>query len=338
MHKQSFIADIPVPIPDRPVRFIDQLRLFIRRRNMAYKTEKTYVSWIKSYIHFHSNKHPKDMGPEQVKAYLYHLAVNRNNSANTQKTALNALAFLYNKFLDQPLGDLEIRTAGHKGHIVEIYSPQEAKAILDELPPLYWMMAMLMYGAGLRISECLRLRCKDIHFDMNTIIVRSGKGNKDRKTLLPTAAVDSLKQQIERVDKLHKYDLDCGAGNAYMPFALEKKYKNAQNELGWQYLFPAADLSIDPRTEIKRRHHISESSLRKQVNRALKKCGLIRQCACHTFRHSFATRLLESGYDIRTVQELLGHSNVETTQKYCHVLNQGAAAIVSPADLIDQGQ
>lgn len=334
MGDSNYIDDIPIPIPGQPSRFMDRLRTFIRQRNLAYKTEKTYVNWIKAYIHHYSNRHPEDMGAVQVKAYLNHLAVNRNNSINTQKTALNALAFLYNKFLNQPLGDMKYRKASKPAGVVEIYSIAEAESVLAKLKPIYWLMAILMYGGGLRISECLRLRCKDIHFDMNSIIVRHGKGGKDRKTILPAVAVDDLRQQITRVSKLHKYDIECGAGKVYMPFALERKYKNAQNELGWQYLFPAEKLSRDPRSNIERRHHITESALRKHVGRALKSCGLIRQCACHTFRHSFATRLLENGYDIRTVQELLGHSNVETTQKYCHVLNQGAAAIVSPADLI----
>lgn len=327
-----YIADIPVPLPNTPVRFMDCFRTFIRQQNLAYKTEKTYCSWVKQYIHFHQDQHPKDMGPSQVSAYLSYLAIHRNNSINTQKTALNALAFLYNKYLQQPLGDLRIRKASKKGQVVEVYSVNEADQVLAQLKPIYWLMAILMYGAGLRISECLRLRCKDIHFDMNTIIVRNGKGNKDRKTLLPSIAKLALREQLVLVDKLHHFDMDTGAGKVYLPFALERKYPNAQNELGWQYLFPAKELSLDPRTGIRRRHHITENTLRKHVNRALKLCGLIRQCACHTFRHSFATRLLEGGYDIRTVQELLGHSSVETTQKYCHVLNQGAAAIVSPAD------
>jgi integron integrase len=324
--------DIPPLLPDRPTRFIDQFRHFLRSQNKAYKTEKTYVHWVKRFIYFHNKKHPSFMGAFEVEVFLADLAIKLHASPSTQKTALNALSCLYKKFLGVDLGQLNFQYAQVTRNIPVVFSHHEASAIINNLSDPYKLKAQLMYGAGLRISECCRLRVHDIDFEMNMIVIRKSKGNKDRTTLLPKVTIDRLRQQIELVENLHQTDLSNGYGEVYLPYALSRKYPNAPKELGWQYIFPSANLSTDPRSQIKRRHHIVDRSVQRNVKRAISSAGINKKAGCHTFRHSFATRLLENGYDIRTFQQLLGHSDVKTTEIYTHVTKQGGLGVKSPVD------
>ena len=324
--------DIPIAIPAKPTRFIDKLRQFIRSQNKAYKTEQTYVHWTKRFIRFHKKRHPKEMGADEIEQFLDHLAVRQHVSKNTQKTALNALIFVYNQFLKIELRKLKYNYAHKPTPIPEVFSHNEANAVIDRLAEPYLLMAQLMYGSGLRISDCIRLRVKDIDFEMNVIIVRNGKGDKDRVTILPGKLIDRIKQQIHYVDQAHKQDLANGLGEVYLPNALARKYPSAPRQLGWQYLFPAIHLSVDPRSGVKRRHHVMDSTVQKNVRKAINACNIHKKTGCHTFRHSFATRLLESGYDIRTIQELMGHNDVKTTEIYTHVVKQGGKGVRSPID------
>ncbi len=324
--------DVPPPVPEQPVRFTDQLRSFIRARNLAYKTEKTYLFWILRFIRFHNRQHPKVMGAVEVEAFLSHLAVQQHASVNTQRTALNALVFLYREFLGQDLGTLSFGQAKGRRRIPTVFSNDEACAVIARLDAEYKLMAQLMYGSGLRISECIRLRVKDVDFSMNVLNVRDGKGGKDRVTVLPTSLRPMLVQQIGFVKALHQKDLARGCGEVYLPHALARKYPNAPRETAWQFLFPAGILSIDPRGGVRRRHHVMDRTVQKVIKQAIRESGVAKQASCHTFRHSFATRLLESGYDLRTIQELLGHADVKTTEIYTHVVKQGAPGVVSPLD------
>ncbi len=328
----SHINDIPPKIPSSPVRFMDQVRASIRVRNLAYKTEKTYCLWIKRYIRYHRMQHPKDMGPAHVEQFLHHLAVVENVNVNTQRTALNALAFLYNRFLEMPLGQLQITTAKSKRRVPVVFSHKEAVTVIQCLKQPWRTIAEIMYGAGLRTGEAVSLRVKDVDFDQKIIIVKFGKGGKDRRTLLPENLIERLREQINSVSQLHQSDLANGCGEVYMPFALAIKYPTAAKSLAWQYLFPSANLSRDPRSDAIRRHHVMDRSLQRNVRKSIELCGIAKHASCHTFRHSFATRLLEQGNDIRTVQELLGHSDVKTTEIYTHVLNRGVLGVRSPLD------
>ncbi len=325
--------DVPVTIPEKPVRLIDQVRALIRSRNMAYKTEQTYIHWILRYIRFHNKKHPKGLNERHVEAFLSHLAIQCNASKSTQRTALCALAFLYNGFLNQPLQNLNFRAASKPPKIPEVFNHQEALNVLSFIPEKYRLICQLMYGAGLRLNEALRLRVKDINFSMRYIVVRQGKGDKDRRTVLPNFCIDPLHQQINYVAALHQTDLINNEGEVYMPNALARKYPNAAKELGWQFLFPADNTAKDPRSDKIRRHHIMDRTVQKQVKRAVTEAAIHRHCTSHTFRHSFATRLLEKNYDIRTVQELMGHADVATTQIYTHVLDSRGIGVASPMDM-----
>lgn len=327
------MEDIPQPIPDNATRFLDQLRAHIRTQGLALKTEKTYVHWVVRYIRFHHLQHPERLGPAEVEAFLSHLSLRRNVSQATQRTALNALVFLYDRFLNQPLGKLSWRGANANKRIPTVFTHHEAMSVITQLPSPYALMARLMYGSGLRISECARLRINDIDFEMGTIVVRDGKGNKDRTTVLPESIRLQLRAQIESALAQHKKDLLDGYGRVYLPNALARKYPSAETEPGWQYVFPAPRLAIDPRSNISRRHHVLDRSVQKHVKQAIRVAGIMKKAGCHTFRHSFATRLLEQGYDIRTIQTLLGHSDVSTTQIYTHVVKRGALGVRSPMDL-----
>ena len=324
--------DIPKPIPENPTRFLDQVRHFMRAQNKAYKTERTYIYWIKRYIRFHNKQHPKDLRERHIEQFLAHLATQEDSAKNTQKTALNALIFLYRQFFNILKIDLQYQFAQKHTSIPVVFSDAEANAVITHLPAPYDINALLMYGSGLRISECCRLRVGDIDFEMNTIVVRVGKGGKDRITLLPQRLIERLKDQIIQVELLHKQDLQNGFGKVYLPHALAKKYPNAPIELGWQYLFPAQKISTDPRSKIRRRHHVMDATVQNAVKIAIRKTTIRKKCGSHTFRHSFATRLLESGDDIRTIQELLGHSDVKTTEIYTHVVKQGGKGVRSPID------
>lgn len=313
-------------------RFFDQLRAFIRSKNLTWKTEQTYCSWIKRFILFHQKQHPKNLGRDQVETFLRHLAVNRQVAKNTQRTALNALAFLYNQYFDQPLGDLKILQATKARRIPVVFSHAESIQIIAYLDGPFKLLASLMYGSGLRVSEVVSLRYKDIDFHRYTIIVRNGKGGRDRVTILPETLSEPMKRQSEYVANLHEFDTIRGYGEVYLPNALSRKYTSAAKSLAWQYLFPAASRSVDPRSGAVRRHHILTRAVQRKVKHAINQTGIQKQASCHTFRHSFATRLLEKGYDIRTVQELLGHSDVKITEIYTHVLKKGANAVRSPVD------
>ncbi|MDZ7723424.1 MAG: integron integrase [candidate division KSB1 bacterium] len=308
------------------------MRGVLRARHYSLRTERTYVNWIVKYIKYHNLQHPGKLGESEINQYLTHLAVRENVSSSTQNQALCAIIFLYKYILKQDVGELDITWAKKPKRLPVVFTGEEAKSVLNHLEGMNRIMAMLLYGSGLRLSECLQVRVKDIDFGFKQIIVRSGKGDKDRKTLLPEKLVDPLKKQIEYVKILHLRDLKNGYDSVYLPYALERKYPHAGRELGWKFVFPAHKISTDPVSGVQRRHHIHESVLQKAVKRAIRKTGIHKKAGCHTFRHSFATRLLENGYDIRTIQELMGHKNLETTMIYTHVINKGGLGVKSPAD------
>ncbi|MCA9905954.1 MAG: integron integrase [Anaerolineae bacterium] len=314
-------------------RFMDRFRLFIRTRQLAYKTEKTYCYWVLAYIRFHQRRNPAEMGPREVEAFLEHLATQRNVSPNTQKTALNALVFLYDKFLDRALGDLNFTYTTTPRQLPTVFTHEEATRVINRLEGKAKLAAMLMYGSGLRVSEVARLRVQDVDLDRAFIIVREAKGMKSRQTLLPEAIQDRLQQQLEFVRIQHQADLADGYGAVYLPYALARKYPNAEKQLAWQYLFPAHKLSLDPRTGVLRRHHVGEQTLQRAVKKAIAQAHIHKKAGCHTFRHSFATRLLEQGADIRNIQEILGHNDLATTQIYTHVVGLHQRGMKSPVDL-----
>ncbi len=324
--------DIPVPIDSGSKKFIPKLRLFIRKKGLAYSTEKTYLYWIIYYIRFHKMKHPEEMGSTEVDAFLSHLAVDRHVAPATQRTALNALVFMYRQFLDIDLGALQFSYAKTKTRIPVVLSHEEALSVINNLSGIYHLMGKIMYGCGLRLMECCRLRIQDIDFSMNQIVVRESKGKKQRTTVLPTSLIEPLGEQISNTKQTHDYDLSRGHGIVYLPYALSRKYKNAESEFKWQYIFPASNIAKDPRDGRIKRHHIHESWVQKNVRRAVKNTNIMKRATSHTFRHSFATRLLEQGYDLRTIQELLGHSDVSQTEIYTHVVKKGGRGVKSPLD------
>ncbi len=314
-------------------KLLDQLKERIRTKHYSIRTESAYSYWVKYYVKFHNYKHPSEMSATEVQQFLNHLAVNEKVSASTQNQALNAINFLYKEVFNQPFGKMDnITWAKKPQRLPVVLSAEEVMTLISKMEGNFRLMAEILYGAGLRLMECMRLRVKDIDFALNQIVVRSGKGEKDRLTVLPEKIHQCLKNQIAIVINQHEQDLRDGYGRVYLPYALSKKYPNADKELGWQYLFPAAKISVDPRSGIKRRHHISEDILQKRVKQAAFKSGITKQVSCHVLRHSFATHILQNGYDIRTVQELLGHNDVKTTMIYTHVLNQGGLAVKSPLD------
>lgn len=316
----------------QPSPFLQSIRKEIRLRGYSIRTEKTYLYWIKNYIHFHQKKHPETMGPREVKDFLTWLANDRGVASNTQKVALNALAFLYNQCLKMDLGMLDFTLATKQRHVPDVLSPAEVSAILGHLPSRDRLIIAILYGSGLRISECLRLRIKDIDLEGRTITVHDGKGNKDRKTLLGQSLVDPLTSTIEQALQLHQNDLSRGVGPS-LPGLFSKKHPNAFKMPAWMYLFPSHNLCTHPYTNILCRHHLHDSVVRKSLKVALSKTTINnKRVSCHTFRHSFATQLLLQGYDIRTVQELLGHNDIRTTQIYTHVIGSHFAGTRSPLD------
>jgi len=320
-------------VKKHPKKLLDQVRDVIRHKHYSIRTEQAYVSWIKRYILFHDKCHPKDMGAPEIEAFLTHLAVEKHVAASTQNQALSALLFLYGEVLGKDLDfPIDSIRAKRPKRLPTVLTKEETLRVIGCMSGTYQLTAKLLYGSGLRLMECLRLRVKDVDFAQRQIIVRDGKGMKDRVTMLPDSVVTPLQERLQRVKRLHEQDLAKGYGSVYLPFALERKYPNANREWIWQYVFPSSRLSKDPRTSILRRHHVSESSVQKAVNRAVHLAGISKHVTCHTFRHSFATHLLENGYDIRTVQELLGHKDVKTTMIYTHVLNRGPLAVRSPLD------
>jgi len=324
------------PPTEQKPKLLDQVRNMLRTKRYKQKTEKAYIYWIRRFILFHNKRHPKEMGEKEINEFLTHLAVKEKVSASTQNQALCAIVFLYREVLKIELGDFgDVVWAKKPKKLPVVFTRQEITKVLNCLSGTNWMMAMLLYGGGLRLNECLQLRVKDIDFQYMQIIVRSAKGDKDRVTLLPKNVIAPLKKHLNYVKLLHEQDLKAGYDSVYMPYALERKYPNAGREFGWRFVFPATQISKDPDTGIQRRHHIYESVLQKAVKKAIQQAGIYKHASCHTFRHSFATHLLEAGYDIRTVQELLGHKNLNTTMIYTHVLNKGAFGVKSPADFID---
>ncbi len=317
----------------RPEKLLDQVRDAIRLRHYSIRTETAYADWIKRFIFFHEKRHPKDMDSPEIEAFLTHLAAERNVSVSTQNQALSALLFLYkqvlHKELSRPVNSVRAKIPRR---LPTVMTKAEALRLINALPDNCQLMAKLLFGTGMRLMECIRLRVKDIDFDQHIIIIREGKGMKDRVTMLPDILRIPLEHQLNYAKALHDKDLFEGYGTVYLPFALERKYPNANREWGWQYVFPSHKLSKDPRTGDVRRHHVSESGLQRAVKTAAGKTGISKRVSCHTFRHSFATHLLQSGYDIRTVQELLGHKDVKTTMIYTHVMNRGGVAVRSPLD------
>lgn len=324
--------DIRQKIPTKPIRFLDQLRASIREQGLAYQTERTYIHWVKRYIYFHEKRHPKDLGNAEIEAFLSHLAINKHCSPNTQKIALNALIYLYKRFMGVDVENLSFSPSNTPRRLPVVYSRNEVAEILSHLTGTHRLMVALMYGTGVRSAELLSLRIKDIDFDSNNILVRSGKGNKDRSTMLPQRLIPQLKHQIKHVVLLHAQDTEDGYGEVYMPDALGRKYPSAARETAWQFLFPSSRVGKDPRSETIRRHHLHPTALSKHIRRAVKAAGINKPARSHSFRHSFATHLLESGYDLRTIQELLGHSDITTTEIYTHVVNRGGKGVRSPAD------
>lgn len=314
-------------------KLLDLVSEVARLKHFSLSTEKQYRYYIKQFILFHNKRHPQEMAEEQIRAYLSHLATNLNVAASTQNVALAALLFLYRDVLKRDLERIDnIERARLPTRLPVVLTSSEANAVLRNLSGVAFLAAALMYGAGLRLMECLRLRVKDIDFQYNQITIRSGKGEKDRVTMLPGSLKEPLRQQLLSVKLIHQQDLKQGFGNVYLPYALARKYPSADRQFAWQYVFPASAISRDPRTKELRRHHLSESKIQRAVKDAVGKARITKRATCHSLRHSFATHLLEDGYDIRTVQELLGHKDVRTTMVYTHVLNRGGRGVKSPLD------
>lgn len=311
--------------------FLEQVRQSFRVRHYSIRTEQSYLMWIRHFIFFHGKRHPRDMGEREVAAFLNHLAVNRDVAANTQNQALNALVYLYREVLERPLQHIQGVTRAKKPQRIPlVLTRDEVARVLSHLEGKYWLIACLQYGSGLRLIESVRLRVMDLDFDRQAIYVRDGKGGKDRVVTLASELIDPLMRHLETVRTTHERDLAAGFGEVYLPHALERKYPNANREWKWQYVFPSGRRSIDPRSGRERRHHLDESLVQKAVKTAVQKAAINKKAGCHTFRHSFATHLLERGMDIRTVQEQLGHKDVRTTQIYTHVINRGGSAVISP--------
>ena len=317
---------------NQPKKLLDQVRDVLRMKHYSIRTENRYVSWIKRYILFHDKRHPKDMGAPEVEEFLTYLARKKKVSASTQNQAFSALLFLYREIIKVELQDIHAVRAKRPEKLPVVLSENETKRLISAMTGTHKLMAMILYGSGLRLMECVRLRVKDVDFEMKQIVVRDGKGAKDRVTVMPETIKSELNEHLKRVKLLHQDDLSKGYGEVYLPYALERKYKNANRRWGWQYVFPSQRRSTDPRSGKIRRHHLNESGLQKAVKKAARLAKIHKPATCHTLRHSFATHLLQDGYDIRTVQELLGHRDVTTTMIYTHVLNRGGKAVQSPLD------
>ncbi len=317
--------------PDKLV--LDRVRGMIRLKHYSHRTEETYLHWIVKYLVFHNGRDPEMMGIPEIEAFLSHLAVDMKVAAGTQNVAFNALLFLYRGVLGKEIeGSINAIRAKKPTRLPTVMSKEETMRVIGAVPADYQLMLRLIYGSGLRLMECLRLRVKDIDFDTSQVLVRDAKGMKDRVTVLPDNLKPLLRGHLERVHLVHQSDLAEGHGRAYLPYALERKYPKARAEWGWQYVFPAKNLSEDPQTGTIRRHHVHENGLQRAVQVAARLAGVVKPINVHTFRHCFATHLLEAHYDIRTVQELLGHKDVSTTMIYTHVLNRPGIHVKSPLD------
>lgn len=338
----------PDPDAPKPPRLLDRLRAKTRLLHYSKRTEDAYADWVTKFILFHNKRHPAEMGPAEIEAYLTHLAADRKLAASTQNQALSAVLFLYHQILEIELPRVEFLRAKQPDRLPVVLSVDEVRAILDRMTGVHRLLADLMYGSGLRVLECCRLRVKDVDFDRFQIMVRDGKGEKDRVVPLPRRAEPRLRHQLEDRRALHERDVSQGHGRVWLPYAYAVKWPAADREFGWQYLFPSSKLSVDPRADrgeeeaaghgagrpgpVWRRHHLQEGAVQRELKKAVAVCGLTKKVTCHTFRHSFATHLLEGGADIRTVQELLGHEDVSTTMIYTHVLQRGPGGVLSPLD------
>lgn len=312
---------------------LKQLLIEIRARNYSIRTEQTYEAWVSRFIGYCDNQDPLKLGDNDVVSFLQHLAVRRNVTSSTQNQALNSLVFFYKYVAKKPIGDLgDFLRASRPRKLPVVLTKNEIMDLFDKMTGKQHLMASLLYGTGMRLMDCLRLRIQDIDFGYKQIVIRNGKGKKDRVVPLPMKLEIALKEHLEMVLEIHKKDLNQGLGEVYLPDALSRKYKNAAKEWRWQYVFPSSRFSTDPRTGKIRRHHIHETNLQKAVKKAAERAGIVKKVNCHALRHSFATHLLENGYDIRTVQDLLGHADVSTTMIYTHVLNQGGRGVISPLD------
>lgn len=329
------VREAPPPVP-RPPRLLDRVRAAVRARHYSRRTEKTYVSWVRRYILFHGKRHPAEMGALELTRYLSSLAIDGNVAASTQNQALSALLFLYREVLDQDVPWLDdVVRAKRPVRLPVVLTRDEVRSVIRRLHGTPRLMAILMYGSGLRLLECARLRVQDVDFQRHQIVVRGGKGDKDRVTTLPSIVSSELTRHLEFVKKQHDRDLRASAGWVELPWALARKYPNAGREWAWQWVFPATRFYVDRATGQRRRHHLHESVVQRAVKDAVRHAGIPKRATCHTLRHSFATHLLEDDRDIRTVQELLGHRDVSTTMIYTHVLNRGPAGVQSPADRMD---
>ena len=327
------IDDVRPAIPGNPSKFLDRFRLHIRQANLAYTTEKTYVSWVKRYIYFHNLQHPENLRDRDIENFLNHLAIERSCSINTQKIALNSIVFLYRNFLKREV-QVNFSYARNSVRVPVVFTHAETIRIFDQLEGVHKLIAQLLYGSGMRISECLNLRIKDVDFEMNHIVVRQGKGRKDRVTILPEILKPELEKQIQVSRLRHEEDLVNGCGSVFMPDALARKYPAGAKSLAWKFVFSAPGLSVDPRSGEIRRHHLYAQTVGRNIKRAILAAEVYKHASSHTFRHSFATRLLEAGYDLRTIQEYLGHSDVKTTEIYTHVVKQMQRPVVSPLDSV----
>lgn len=316
-----------------PPRLLEQVRAEIRARHYSRRTEDAYVHWIRRFIVFHGRRHPRELGAPEISSFLTWLAVERHVAASTQNQALSGVLFLYRDVLRQEIGLLELLPrARTPSKVPVVLSPSEVRQVLNQMGGVPRLVATLLYGAGLRLQECLELRVKDLDFERREITVRRGKGQKDRRVMLPDALRQALEEHLESVRRLHHADLAAGFGRVVLPGALDRKYPNAETDWAWQFVFPAGRICRDERFGPPTRFHLHESVIQRAVTAAGRKAGLAKRVGCHTFRHSFATHLLESGSDIRTVQELLGHADVSTTMIYTHVLNRGGLGVKSPID------
>lgn len=323
----------PIVTPPKPKKLMDQVRDALRTQHYAYRTEQTYMDWIKRYILFHNKRHPNEMGEKEIQAFLVHLAAERKVAASTQNQALSSILFLYRVVLQKeiilPPG---LINPSRPNRLPTVLSQAEAMNVINQMRGVPRLMTKILYGSGLRLIECLRLRVKDIDFDNHQIIVRGGKGDDDRYTILPDSVAAEIQHNLQDIKALHEKDLRDGYGETALPNALARKYPNAGKEWVWQYVFPASQRSLDPASGVIRRHHLDESVLQKAIRQAARAAKIDKPVSPHVFRHSFATHLLQSGYDIRTIQELLGHKDVKTTMIYTHVLQRGGLAVKSPLD------
>lgn len=319
----------------QPKTLLSEMRRIIRARHYSLRTETAYVDWVRRYIHFHDRQHPRDMGARAVTAFLTYLAVERKVSASTQNQAKSALLFLYKNVLELDLPWLDnIVSAKPSQHLPTVLTAREVRLLLQGTSGTMGLVSSLLYGTGMRLMECLRLRIKDVELERREIVIRQGKGSKDRVTMLPENLLRPLKDHLARVKQLHDRDIAEGFGDVYLPDALATKYPKAPWQWGWQWVFPSRVRSVDPRSGAQRRHHIYPESVQRAVRESARAAGIEKPCSPHVLRHSFATQLLQAGYDIRTVQELLGHKDVKTTMIYTHVLNRGAGAVISPFDAL----